>query len=356
MLVEAGLGRPPADELRRLIDRDDHPDVLALEDALGATLLDERYVAGLDGLWGAVLRRLPLTVAQALEAHRRRHDVDAVVTWGERLAYPVSLLGLLARSRTPHVAILFWVSKPKKAVPLRLLHRGITRILLPDANQRAYARRCLPIPPDRLPDVRWGTDLSFWRPMATATDTISCVGREMRDYPTVVDAVRGTGVPCHLATGSIRDMHNPWLKRLEQGPGLPGEVSIGRCSFRELRELYARSRFVVVPLLPSDNGNGHTAICEALAMGRPVICSEIAGLRGVFDDLPFVRYVPSGDVDTLRAAVLEWWADPAGCERLGREGRAWVEEQYPLGAWVAAVAGQVACSVSERRLLQPAPA
>jgi glycosyltransferase involved in cell wall biosynthesis len=356
MLVEAGLGRPPDDELRRLIDADDHPDVLALEDALGATLLDERYVAELPGLRGRFLRRLPLTLAQVVEAHGRRHEVDALVTWGERLAYPLSLLLLVTRSRTPHVAILFWVSKPKKAVPLRVLHRGITRILLPDACQRGYARRRLPIPPERMPDLRWGTDVRFWRPLAGRTDTISCVGREMRDYPTVVEAVRGSGVPCHIAAGTIRHMGNPWLARLEQGEALPAEVTVGRRSFPELRALYARSRFVVVPLLPSDNGNGHTSICEALAMGRPVICSDIEGLRGVFDDLPFVRLVPPGDAEALREALLEWWADPARCDRLGREGRAWVERHYPLGQWVAAVRAEVGRAVSQRRPVRVAPA
>jgi hypothetical protein len=46
-------------------------------------------------------------------------------------------------------------------------------------------------------------------------------------------------------------------------------------------------------------------------------------------------YAP-GDVTGLRTAIREWWADPEGCARLGAEGRAWVERNYSLGAWVDA--------------------
>ena len=353
MLVDPGLRRPPVDELRRLIDADRHPDVLALEDALGATLLDEHYLAAVGGRWGMVLRRLPSPLNAVIEAFRRRHDYDVLVTWAERLAFPLAALLWIRRARTPHLAILFWVSKPKKAVPLRLLHRGMARVLLPTDAQRRFARDRLGLPGDRLPDICWGTDLRFWRPFDVPTDTICSVGREMRDYVTLVDALRGTGIPCHIAAGTVRDVANPWLDRLDAAAARPAGVTVCKLPFEELRALYARSRFVVVPLMPSDNGNGQTAIGEALAMGRPVICSRIEGLAGVFDGLEAVRFVEPGDADGLRAAVTDWWAQPEECDRLGAIGRHWVERAHPQDAWVNAMADQACAALDEAQARRP---
>jgi glycosyltransferase involved in cell wall biosynthesis len=282
-----------------------------------------------------------------IEAFRRRRHYDVLVTWAERLAFPLAALLWLRRARTPHVAILFWVSKPKKAVPLRFLHRGMDRLLLPTAAQRRFARDRLRLPSARLPEVNWGTDLRFWRPRPGPTDTISSVGREMRDYVTLVEALRPTAIPCHIAAGTVLDVANPWLEGLTARGPLPGHVTVGKLPFEELRDLYARSRFVVVPILPTDNGQGQTAICEALAMGRPVICSRTEGLRGVFDGLEAVRFVDAGDVVQLRAAMAEWWADPAQCERRGAEGRRWVERNHALEAWVTTVAEQARAALAE---------
>ena len=71
----------------------------------------------------------------------------------------------------------------------------------------------------------------------------------------------------------------------------------GRKTFAELRALYARSRFVVVPLLPSDIDNGITSILEAFAMGKAVICTETAGQIGVLEHGVNCLRVPPFDVE-----------------------------------------------------------
>jgi glycosyltransferase involved in cell wall biosynthesis len=257
------------------------------------------------------------------------------------------------------VSILFWVTKPKKAIPLRLVHRGISTLLFPSPHQRAFVRERLGLDEVRVPPLHWGTDLRFWRPdpaiAPEQTDTICSVGREMRDYVTLAEALRGTGIPCHIAAGGIREQSNPWLDRLAPDEGLPPEITVGKRSFPELRTLYRHSRFLVLPLLPSDTDNGMTSIGEALACGRPVIRTDILGLRRCHEGLPFVRTVAPGDVDGLRAAVTEWWADPEECARLGAEGRAWVERNQSLGGWVEAVSSATRSAMARGRERDPAP-
>src|SRR4029077_18856004 len=88
---------------------------------------------------------------------------------------------------------------------------------------------------------------------------------------------------------------------IDQITGAVGDsVTIGRKTREELRDLYARSRFVVVPLCPSDTDNGVTVILEAMAMGRPVICSRTEGQVDVIREGQTGLYVPIGDVAGLR--------------------------------------------------------
>ncbi len=85
----------------------------------------------------------------------------------------------------------------------------------------------------------------------------------------------------------------------------------------ELRDLYARSRFVVVPLHASDTDNGVTVILEAMAMGKAVICSRTRGQVDVIQEGVTGIYVPVGDAAALRAAILSLWAEPQRAQQMG---------------------------------------
>jgi len=70
----------------------------------------------------------------------------------------------------------------------------------------------------------------------------------------------------------------------------------------ELRDLYARSRFVVAPLVPSESDNGVTVILEAMVMGKPVVCSRTRGQVDVVQDGVTGIYVPGDAVAVERTA------------------------------------------------------
>jgi glycosyltransferase involved in cell wall biosynthesis len=122
----------------------------------------------------------------------------------------------------------------------------------------------------------------------------------------------------------------------EQGP-LPESITVSRLSPVELRALYARSRFVVIPLLESDSDNGLTVLLEAMAMGKAVICSRIKGQVDVIQEGVTGIFVPQGDPEALRAAILRLWNDPEEAERMGRAGRKFVEENTTWDSFVANV-------------------
>ncbi len=173
-------------------------------------------------------------------------------------------------------------------------------------------------------------DTRFWRPGDAGDageDLICAVGQEMRDYATLIEALRPLDIPCHIAVGTtiFGTTTDRWWRQSLAQETLPPSVTVGPKSFTELRELYARSRFVVVPLIPSDNDSGITAILEAMAMGKAVIVTDTPGQVGVLEDGVNCLRVAPFDAVALREAITRLWEDPQlvrapRCRR-PREGR-----------------------------------
>jgi glycosyltransferase involved in cell wall biosynthesis len=335
-MVSAGLRLPERDEWARREAEDKFPRQLALFERLNADVLDERYLLTAP-LWRRMLYRpLGTTGAQILEAFFARKRYDVIVSWAEHLGLPLAGLMRFAPGRTPHVSIFSWISKPKKARILKMVHRSIDRIILMSSAQRDFAVRTLGIPPSRIALLRWPVDEKFWHPLGSPEDTICSVGREMRDYATLIEALRGTDIPCHIAAGGQLAMgkEDPWIKDLGDTDTRPANVTIGAKNFSELRSLYDRSRFVVIPLFETDTDNGNTSILEAMAMGKAVICSRVKGQLDVIQEGMTGLFVPPGDVRALREAVTALWANPERAAEMGRNGRAHIEKYHALDAWV----------------------
>jgi glycosyltransferase involved in cell wall biosynthesis len=135
---------------------------------------------------------------------------------------------------------------------------------------------------------------------------ICSVGQEMPDYGTLLKALNPLGIRCHIATGTgiFGSTSDKWWRATVGEQALPPGVTVGAKSFVELRELYAQSRFVVVPLLPSDSDNGVTTIIEAFAMGKAVICTETAGRPQILAPGINCLSVPPSDAEALREAIV----------------------------------------------------
>jgi glycosyltransferase involved in cell wall biosynthesis len=175
----------------------------------------------------------------------------------------------------------------------------------------------------------------------TKTDIICSAGMEMRDYPTLIRALKPLNIPCHIATGEARGKLFDTVKKLYAMNDIPSHITIGAKNKEELRQLYARSRFVVVPLLPTDTDNGLTVILEAMAMGKPVICSKVEGQIDVIHDNVTGIYVPQGDPKALRKAIKDLWNNPERAEKMGRAARRHIEKYHTLEQFVKTIKQEV---------------
>jgi glycosyltransferase involved in cell wall biosynthesis len=174
-------------------------------------------------------------------------------------------------------------------------------------------------------------DQTFFAPTSvpacdTARPQLCAVGLERRDYPTLLKAMHDVDAQAVIAAAS------PWAKQPDttEGQFIPENVTVRKFNQFELRQVYADSRFLVMPLYDVDFQAGVTAILEAMSMGKAVICSRTPGQADVVVDGETGLYVPPGDVDALRTAIRALLDDPERANRMGAAGRQRVVNEMSL--------------------------
>jgi glycosyltransferase involved in cell wall biosynthesis len=336
-LVGAHNLRPEWNELRRMEEADLHPRASYFNSQLGTELMDERYLMRAPAYRRSLYRRMPVAAAQLSEAFLVRAQYDGIISWNEKIGIPFAGLLKARHERRPHVAIFSWISKPKASRLLRATHSHFDAIILMSSHQREHALDCLGIPESKLPLLRWPVDTRFWRPMPLASTMLCAVGREMRDYETLIDAVAGTDIRLHIAANIVQGKNDPWICTINEAQNKYPNITAGKKNFTELRELYARSRFLVMPVLPTDTDNGSTSILEAMAMGKAVICSRTEGQIDIIEHGKTGLFVPTKDPRAMREAIEYLWNNPDVAEGMGREAYAYALKHHRLEDWVSHV-------------------
>jgi glycosyltransferase involved in cell wall biosynthesis len=283
------------------------------------------YLRGLD----------PLRALRVLLAHRR---ADAVVCVTET---PGLVLLLLRRLFLFRPKVVLWDASPGN--PWRFLQRvqrfvfprydGLMMLTSAQVDAIATAHRVR----GRLFHLGHYTDEAFYHPRhRTGEDYVLSVGDDLsRDYPTLMDAVRGTPEAVVVKT--------KWRPPADQSAGLERVTFRSeRLDDRAFRGLYAGARVVVVPLLPITTAGGINGLFEAMAMGKAVVVTESAITRDFVTPGETAVVVPPGDPAALRAALEELCNDPAKRAELGRNARRAIEERFSSRALAERMAAFVA--------------
>jgi glycosyltransferase involved in cell wall biosynthesis len=225
------------------------------------------------------------------------------------------------------------------------VHSHIDRFLVYSRWQKRFIEDRWRISPDRVAFTPFMVDADFFAPdrarsgdplglQASVWPVICSVGLEYRDYPTLLAAVNGLDVHTVLAAAS------PWSKRPDTtaGQSLPENVTVRRFTQYDLRDLYAASQFLVMPLAPVNFQAGVTAILEAMAMSKAVICSRTPGQTDVVVEQETGLYVPPGDATALRAAIRFLLDHPEEATRMGANGRRRVLAEMSLDCYAERLA------------------
>ncbi|MGB9738473.1 glycosyltransferase family 4 protein [Chloroflexus sp.] len=328
-------------------------DYLELAHHFGADLLDYRTARATSGVVGRLFERLGgPNLLLAWACFTRRHRYQAIFTDGEQVGLPLAaLLKFFSPNRRPrHLMIVHILSVPKKMVFLDRfgVHSHIDRFIVYSTWQQRFITERWQVPQQRVPFTPFMVDDQFFHPRyapprPTNRPQICAVGLERRDYPTLLRAVTGLTADVVVAAAS------PWSKQRDstQGQPIPPNVQVQKFSQYDLRQLYSDSRFLVMPLEPVEFQAGVTAILEAMAMERAVICTRTPGQTDVVVEGETGLYVPPRDPEALRAAIERLLANPDTAARMGRAGRRLIETTMNLDHYAVRLTNILYETISE---------
>jgi glycosyltransferase involved in cell wall biosynthesis len=320
------------------------PDYLALARAFPADLLDVSAARKVSGRIGRLLERIGginLLLAWACFCMRRQYRV--IFSDGEQISIPLAILMKFAggKHRPRHLMISHIISVPKKMVFFDLfrVHSRIDKIFVYSTWQKHFYESRWRIPEERVVFTPFMVNTDFFEPAqvsqpnpyaAEFADPMICTaGLEFRDYPTLLEAVREQDLRVVVAAAS------PWSKRSDTTAGreIPSNVTVRRFTQHELRDLYAASRFLVMPLYDVSFQAGVTALLEAMAMGKAVICSRTPGQTDVVVEGETGLYVPPGDPGAMREAIQYLLDHPDEAERMGQNGQRRIQDMMSLACY-----------------------
>lgn len=323
-------------------------DYLCVAERLGADVLDTSVASGLPAWRRRLEGLLASDLTQAAEAWRGRRTASAWFSTSEKVGLPLALRG---RGGPPHVLMAHNLITRKK----RVLHRmtGVLErfdaVLCLSETQARFLREEIGLPPARVHHVWDNVDEQFFRPPAletTAGDYVLAVGRENRDYETLVEAARLLDLPLIIVASSL------WSSQgLSLGAGdLPSCVTVRSefVSYADLRALYAGARLVVVPLRPSLYAAGVNGVLEAMAMGRASVVTQSPGLAEYLQDEATNLVVPPHSPDALADAVARLWNDAPLRQTLGQAARARVQDKMGMDTYAERVAELVRSAMPSR--------
>lgn len=340
-IISMGMDKPSDEEIKRLEEADLFPRDSLLEEKISAVVLDERFLESAPRIRKILYKFLPVYLCQIIEAFFVHKQYDAILSFYEKAGLPLALLQKITASKVPHVFMSSWLSAPQKKWFLKRVHSTLSRIILWSSVQKQVAIEEIGIPEEKIKLINYGIDHKFWRPMPSDIDIISAAGMEMRDYPTLIEAIRPLNIPCHIATGTSRGALFETVKKLYEIDDLPAHVLVEKKSYTDLRAMYARSKFVVIPLLETDTDNGITVMLEAMAMGKTVICTRVEGQKDVLQDGVTGLYVPQGDPEALRKSIVTLWESPERCKVMGAAAREHVLKHHNIELFTDAIANEI---------------
>ncbi|MEM7011280.1 MAG: glycosyltransferase family 4 protein [Verrucomicrobiota bacterium] len=320
-------------------------DYIEMGKAFGADLIDYKTAAAQTGLIGKLLQKVAgNNMMLAWACFRQRKNYATIFTDGEQIGLPYALLlrllGWISGQRPAHLMITHLISTRSKMMLTSMfgLQKYIDRFLVYSTRQQEIICQTWSLPKSRAPFTPFMVDQLFFSteeaedqpelPGITDTDIpyICSVGLEFRDYPTLMEAVEGLDIHIVIAAGS------PWSKREDQtkSADIPQNVTVQRFTQKELRKLYHESQFVVMPLLENDFQAGITAILEAMALAKAIICTETRGQIDVIQEGKTGMYVPPHNPRALRDAIETLLNNSQLAEKMGQAGRQIIEDEMNL--------------------------
>ncbi len=268
----------------------------------------------------------------------RAHDL--VFTWSERAGIPFAIYKRYLSSDHCFVTMFqCWSDRQELVITKLDLIPAMDKIVV---HCRSMKDKFLSLgaAESQVEVVHYSIDQTFFSPVVKVEQIpnliVSAGEPRSRDYPSLFQAVKGLPVKLNVAGYGhwyAREKNNCMAGRI------PDNVSLSRrLSYFELRDFYAMSQFVVIPVRDLVYSAGATSAMEASAMARAVVAFRSRGISDYVIDGETGILVEPGNVNALRDAIQYLLSNPDEAKRLGDNARQRIVEELSLEAYVGQIA------------------
>jgi glycosyltransferase involved in cell wall biosynthesis len=273
--------------------------------------------------------RHDLTRAWWMYCASRNYDLVYVGSGWDGLFFSIGQR-LFRRNKVPHIFIDFYVNidqnRIEKGIRRFLYHlavQGACKVLVQRHCEVELFARALSIPPDKFVFVRYHSTLYDVPYTVQNDDYIFAGGDSDRDYPLLIEAVRG--LPYRTVIACLRRDH---FRKIV----IPANVEIRTTPQDEFFQLMAGARVTVVPLRsrPQHVG-GEQTYANAMSMGKPTIVTDLYASDYIQHGVTGIL-TPPGDGSALRRAIKHVMENPEQARLMGlrakETSKAFAPEQF----------------------------
>ncbi len=229
---------------------------------------------------------------------------------------------------------IFW--KIKRMYQKRIFNCIDRIVVFSPKEVKTYANN-LNIPEEKFVFLPYHTNNSKPHFIGNNSDYILSAGSSGRDYQSLLEAVRGTDLKLKIITRSENiNGCNP-LSNVELFYNIP---------YFDYLHLISNSRFVVLPLKSRIRSLGMVVMLEAMSLGKAVLMTRaVSNVEYIREDRNGF-FVDFFDPDKMREKIMELWADPDLCDRVGRQAIEDVKSEWTYEKYVGSVMSVVRQMVS----------
>jgi glycosyltransferase involved in cell wall biosynthesis len=308
------------------------PDFEYLKETLHPTIIDTQVVENTNSLILKTIKSIigsPWSIALVALFKAQRHDV--IIATGEDVGLRLAFLFNIFGKAAPLIMTCHNIATRRPSFFLEKLNAGnsVQTFQCLSNTQANILMSRFGVAANKIQLIYWHIDHNFFHPMTGTQikNQICSAGMASRDYATLIAAIRDLDIDVKIAADS------PWFKQelnISQN-NLPARVearSYG--TYQALRNLYAESRFVVIPLLDVPFSAGYTVILEAMAMGKTPIVSRIKQQDDFIIDGWNGIYVEPGNISELHGKIRFLLENPDEAKRMGANARKTIEDRFTL--------------------------
>ncbi len=265
-------------------------------------------------------------VVQALKAFTKLGKYDSVISHGAQSAIFLALTRSIFGIKNPsHIIIDVGClnggrSRQPELSIFQFAMRSVSGLIYHASSQKAHYDKYFPLLAKNAFFVPFGVDTEFFRPLnVEQEDYILSIGYKFRDWLTLINAYSQIKTKTTLKIVGPEKLNIELPRNVHLHPYVP---------ISTLKELIAKAKFIVLPLVELPYAHGQMTFLQSMAMGKAVIVTKGPSTVDYINDNEDALFVRLNDIDDMRNKIEFLLHNPDKVKMLGENARKSVQDKF----------------------------